>query len=166
MKYLRKYNELINYSEGIFSFKPLGDVEQARKDSLVSMRKFLQRYSGIVDIDSLTDQQVLKKIKGFAYWAKSPNSSIANKMAYDLYRIAKPLFESFSMRRENCDRCKGPTNNTTIQSQFNHQVICMKCKKEEKLDPDYKLAVEAEQEAIRNGDYNYPGFYPNYTPIK
>ena len=70
------------------------------------------------------------------------------------------------MHREKCDRCKGSTDGTTTMSVFNQDVICMRCKEDEKLDPDYKLAQDAEAEAIRNGDYNYPGLYPNYTPIK
>jgi recombinational DNA repair protein (RecF pathway) len=49
-------------------------------------------------------------------------------------------FEGFSMQRDNCDRCSKPTNGSTIMSMFNDEVICMKCKDEEKNDPDYKLA--------------------------
>jgi hypothetical protein len=75
-------------------------------------------------------------------------------------------FESFSMHRQKCDRCGNPTSGVTTMSVFNRDVICVKCKEEEKLDPDYKLAQDSEAEAIKNGDYNYPGLYPNYTPIK
>ena len=74
-------------------------------------------------------------------------------------------FESFSMYRDKCDRCGKSTNNSTTMSVFNEDVICMSCKEAEKLDPDYRLAVEVEAEAIRNGNYNYPGFYPNYKPL-
>jgi hypothetical protein len=48
---------------------------------------------------------------------------------------------------------------------FNNDIICMDCKKEEKLDPEYKVAVEAEAEAVRQGVRNYPGAFPNYKPI-
>lgn len=75
-------------------------------------------------------------------------------------------FESFSMYREFCDRCKGPTNNTTTTSMFNMDVICMNCKEEEKKDPEYEAASKAELEAIRKGVKNYPGAMPDYKPIK
>jgi predicted sulfurtransferase len=73
-------------------------------------------------------------------------------------------FESFDMRRDICDRCQNPTNNTTTQSMFNEQVICMSCKDEERKDPEYKAAEEAEREALRNGDRNFRGAMPDYKP--
>jgi hypothetical protein len=75
-------------------------------------------------------------------------------------------FESFSMYRENCDRCGNPTGGTTTQSMFNEDVICMRCKDEERKDPEYKAAEEAEREALQRGDRNYKGVMPHYTPIK
>lgn len=75
-------------------------------------------------------------------------------------------FESFSMYREFCDRCKGPTNGETTQSMFNEEVICMKCKDEEKKDPEYKAAEEADREAYLAGVKNYKGVMPDYKPIK
>jgi hypothetical protein len=74
-------------------------------------------------------------------------------------------FENFSMRRDNCDRCGQPTNNLTMMSIFNQDVICMYCKEKEKKDPDYELAKQAEEEAVRRGDTNYPGLIPNYKPL-
>lgn len=74
--------------------------------------------------------------------------------------------ESFDMRRDNCDRCGQPTNNVTIMSIFNEDVICLKCKEEEKKDPEYQLAVEAEKESIIRNDRNFKGIMPNYKPIK
>jgi len=50
-------------------------------------------------------------------------------------------------------------------SVFNQDTICMSCKEKEKKDPDYELAREAESEAVRRGDYNYPGLIPNYKPL-
>jgi hypothetical protein len=73
--------------------------------------------------------------------------------------------ESFGMNKENCDRCGHPTNGTTIMSIFNEDVICMTCKEEEKKDPDYKAASFAEMQAIRNGDNNFKGIYPDYKPL-
>jgi hypothetical protein len=75
-------------------------------------------------------------------------------------------FESFFMYREFCDRCKGSTNNTTTQSMFNEQVICMYCKDEEKKDPEYEAAERADYEASRAGIKNFKGVMPDYTPIK
>jgi hypothetical protein len=51
-------------------------------------------------------------------------------------------------------------------SVFNEDVICMDCKKEEKNDPEYGAAVEAEHEEIRKGNTNYKGAMPNYKPLK
>jgi len=45
-------------------------------------------------------------------------------------------------------------------------VICIPCKAEEKKDPDYDAAVRAEEAAIRRGDYNFPGVYPEYKPLR
>ena len=75
-------------------------------------------------------------------------------------------FESFGMYRDKCDRCGESTNGTTTMSVFNEDVICMDCKKEEKNDPEYGSAVEAEYEEIKKGNTNYKGAIPNYTPIK
>jgi len=73
--------------------------------------------------------------------------------------------ESFEMNRENCERCGQPTGGTTTMSIFNEDVICMSCKKEEKNDPDYEAASRAEMQAVRNGDHNFKGVYPDYKPI-
>jgi hypothetical protein len=75
-------------------------------------------------------------------------------------------FENFSMRRDVCDRCGGTTNNMTTQSMFNEDVICMNCKEEEKKDPEYAAACEAEREALAKGDRNYKGAIPDYKPLK
>jgi predicted sulfurtransferase len=61
------------------------------------------------------------------------------------------------MNVKKCERCKKPTNNTTIMSMFNTQVICMPCKEEEKENPRYMEAVEADRKAIVKGDYNFKG---------
>lgn len=75
-------------------------------------------------------------------------------------------FESFDMRRDNCDRCGEPTNNVTTQSMFNEDVICMNCKEEERKDPEYKAAEAAEREALQSGDRNFKGVMPDYKPLK
>ena len=74
-------------------------------------------------------------------------------------------FESFGMNKENCDRCGKSTGGVTTMSIFNEDVICMSCKTEEKNDPDYEAACYAEIQAVRNGNHNFKGVYPNYKPI-
>jgi hypothetical protein len=56
----------------------------------------------------------------------------------------------------NCARC-GKETSVHIMSMFNTEEICMDCKAEEKMRPDYKDAVETDNAAIRKGDYNFPG---------
>jgi hypothetical protein len=73
--------------------------------------------------------------------------------------------ESFGMNKENCDRCGQPTNGSTIMSIFNEDVICMPCKELEKKDPDYEAASQAEMNAVRNGNHNFKGVYPDYKPL-
>jgi hypothetical protein len=89
-----------NLNEGMFDrfkSKPLGDVEGAKKDIMKSMRAFLQRYSGLQDASGLSDEQVLDKIKGAANLSTRSTASQANKLAGELYKIAKPLFEEESL---------------------------------------------------------------------
>lgn len=74
-------------------------------------------------------------------------------------------FESFDMRRDNCDRCGESTNNMTTMSMFNEDIICMDCKKKEKEDPEYEASAEAEREQIKSGNNNYKGAIPNYKPL-
>jgi hypothetical protein len=76
------------------------------------------------------------------------------------------LFESFGMQRDNCDRCKGPTDNKTTHSMFNEQVICMKCKEDEIKDPEYDAACKADQEAYLSGERNFKGALPDYKPLE
>ena len=61
------------------------------------------------------------------------------------------------MEKKYCDRCGKPLNGTSIMSMFNTDIICMDCKREEKNDPRYKHAVEADNVAIRSGNYNFKG---------
>jgi hypothetical protein len=61
------------------------------------------------------------------------------------------------MNVKNCERCKTPTNGISIMSMFNTQVICIPCKEEEKENPRYAEAVDAERKAVSKGDYNFRG---------
>ncbi len=55
-----------------------------------------------------------------------------------------------------CDRCYEDTL-CTIMSMFNTQVICMECKEKERNRPDYKRAVDADNEQIKQGIYDFKG---------
>lgn len=55
-----------------------------------------------------------------------------------------------------CDRCKQETD-VTIMSRFNTDILCIDCEEAERKDPCYQEAVQAELEACRRGDFNFPG---------
>lgn len=55
-----------------------------------------------------------------------------------------------------CDRCRKPTN-VTSTSWFNTQTLCTSCQDEEAAHPDYAYAKKVENDAVRNGNYNFPG---------
>jgi hypothetical protein len=61
------------------------------------------------------------------------------------------------MEKKYCDRCGKPLNGCSIMSMYNTDIICMDCKREERNDPRYKRAVEADNAAIRSGNYNFKG---------
>jgi hypothetical protein len=42
-------------------------------------------------------------------------------------------------------------------STFNTQILCLDCKRKERQHPAYPKAAEAENEAVRRGDMNFPG---------
>ena len=64
---------------------------------------------------------------------------------------------STGMYVEKCERCGEPTEGVTIMSMFNEDIICMKCKEEERKHPDYKKATDAEMEALKRGERNFKG---------
>lgn len=55
-----------------------------------------------------------------------------------------------------CDRCRRESFGS-IGSVFNTEQICMDCKALEEKHPDYERARAVELEAVRNGNFNYPG---------
>ena len=63
-----------------------------------------------------------------------------------------------------CDRCGGNLEGGRILSMFNTDVLCMKCKDEERKRPDYKAAQEADIAEIKKGNYNFEGI--GYKPTK
>ncbi len=42
-------------------------------------------------------------------------------------------------------------------SMFNGDCLCLDCKEKERKDKGYRLAEKAERQAIKNGDFNFPG---------
>jgi len=66
-------------------------------------------------------------------------------------------FESFSMQKDKCDRCGGSTNGVTIMSMFNEDILCQKCKDDERSRGDYAAASDADNMEIRKGNYNFKG---------
>lgn len=59
--------------------------------------------------------------------------------------------------KTTCDRCGGSLKDGRTMSMYNTDCICMKCKKEERNRSDYQNALEADRNAIKNGNYNYKG---------
>jgi len=57
---------------------------------------------------------------------------------------------------ERCARCGKPTA-ATIMSMFNTDIICLDCADAERKDPRYKQAREADEAAIRRGNYHFKG---------
>ena len=55
-----------------------------------------------------------------------------------------------------CPRCGGSMRSYTC-SWFTTESICTTCQQEEKSAPNFEAARAAEEAAIRNGDYNFPG---------
>jgi hypothetical protein len=86
-------NQVRVLAEKFFKSKPMGDVEQAKKDSLKSMRAFIKNHLGIKNPDDLSDKSVLEKMKMVARHADSPSgNNRMTKLGADAYRIAKDLF--------------------------------------------------------------------------
>jgi len=61
-----------------------------------------------------------------------------------------------------CRRCYCETDVTTM-SRFSTKIICLDCEEQERKSPHYKRAAAAELEAVKRGDYNYPGIGECYV---
>lgn len=59
--------------------------------------------------------------------------------------------------QKKCDRCGGSLENGRIMSMFNTDCLCLKCKEEERKDPEYDNAIKADIEQIEKGNYNFTG---------
>lgn len=63
------------------------------------------------------------------------------------------------MREWDGQRCQRCYNASTgfIMSMYNEQMICAECKDSETKREDYKRAQEADESAIRQGNFNFKG---------
>ena len=59
--------------------------------------------------------------------------------------------------QRTCDRCHKPLTGGRTMSRYNDDCICMECDKKEHEREDYPKASEAEREAVKRGDLNFPG---------
>lgn len=58
---------------------------------------------------------------------------------------------------QTCDRCGGSLAGGKIMSMLNTETICLECKQRETERSNYAVAVEAERQALKSGDRNFPG---------
>ena len=68
----------------------------------------------------------------------------------------KPRRGDTGLGQGRCDRCHTPTTVTSM-SWFNTEMCCEACLELERQHPDYPRAAEAEEQAVRAGDLNFPG---------
>ena len=61
------------------------------------------------------------------------------------------------MFSDNCQRCTKKTHGITTMSMFNNDILCMPCKNKETAHPLYGEAVDMDNNAIRNGNFNFEG---------
>ena len=59
--------------------------------------------------------------------------------------------------KTNCDRCHKNSGGISIMSYFNTDEICMECDEKERAHPKFKEALDADQRAIKSGNFNFPG---------
>jgi len=56
-----------------------------------------------------------------------------------------------------CDRCGSSLDAGRIMSMLNTECICLECKEKEMKQSDYEVAVKADHEEIKKGNFNYKG---------
>lgn len=61
------------------------------------------------------------------------------------------------LSQKHCDRCGNDLKCGRTMSMFSPECICLECSDKEKLDKDYKKALEADREEIKKGNYNFKG---------
>lgn len=57
---------------------------------------------------------------------------------------------------ERCDRCHAKLT-ARIMSMYNDDVLCPECQGKEAQRSDYLEALQADRDAIKRGDFNFPG---------
>ena len=57
---------------------------------------------------------------------------------------------------KKCDRC-GKEMNAWTMSFFNTEECCLSCIEKEQQHPEFPKAKEAEREAVKAGNMNFPG---------
>jgi len=132
--------------EGIFDMfksKPLGDVEEAKKFALKAFRAWVGRNAGIADPESLSDDQVIEKIKAFAQ--RNPSN-----MVHQLWNQSKHLFEI----DEPVEKFKSDFEDLATKkkdSKFSPEEIKakLKQKREEELKRRKEAGESVEELAIR-----------------
>lgn len=62
---------------------------------------------------------------------------------------------------QNCRRCYNETH-IIIMSMFSTENICLNCSQKERNHPSYQKAVDADNEAIKNGNFNFKGIGARY----
>jgi hypothetical protein len=133
-----------------FKSKPLGDVEGEKESLKKSIITFLKNNTNFKAAEKLTDRELLKALEGFARHGNSKTSSSGNRIAYDLYKIAKPLFETDEPVEKFTSDFKDRVTNKK-DSKFTPEEITAKIaqKRKEELE-DRKLRGESLEEiAIR-----------------
>ena len=60
--------------------------------------------------------------------------------------------------KRTCDRCHKLMESWSM-SYMNEDIICPTCKEKERMHPRYNEAKEAELDAVKKGDMNYPGLF-------
>lgn len=66
------------------------------------------------------------------------------------------FFTRDSFTTNCCDRC-GKATGIFKMSWFNMDMICPDCDEKEVNHPDYDKARKADTEAVKQGEYNFPG---------
>jgi hypothetical protein len=61
-----------------------------------------------------------------------------------------------SLQNGRCDRCGAETGFLT-GSYFNTDMVCLACDREERASDRFAEAQRAENEAVRQGDFNFRG---------
>lgn len=63
--------------------------------------------------------------------------------------------------QKKCDRCGGSLDEGRIMSMYSIECICLECHRKERLNKDYDIAVKADHDEIKKGNFNYEGIHGN-----